>query len=915
MFDHSEFSGLTPRAWLCVGDGYAREDVKAALLGAGATLTSDAVTAPASLALRLLAALGDPSEPVLERAAKGVRQEALRAYLTRPEASAIFPEIRRLMRRRGFLIQLDRAVSGGRLVFSHPEEGSVLAAKVAQVYGESPLRGELFALRGAFELLLEARGLADDAMLFERAAAALATKGWPESVRKPARVVLLYARGLEALERHFFEELSRHLTISEEGSVRSLGRGPVEPARPEPDIGWKWHRWHTLDDAADALAEACDPVHDRVLIPDDPPLRRSLMRALQARGLTAADPRDPTRVRSDEGVKRALLPLRVVARGYARTDVLAWLRATAPTPGLWSQWSREIQSRGIRRGREAYVGGALDGKVEAELAKLHERFGGRLDWSETADRHVALLRRSLPDPRGGSLPPIEAIWTRYFEGLWQSLGRDLDRLGRGRAKCPALYWLERLQERLEQSPPPVEPLRPVSGLGVFRLQQAPPPDGQEVGRLWILGLPPRWFQGEARGDLWWSGRDREALSGEFGVRGSRAVRAERLAVASDWLSRCREAIVLDAAYGWDGQERESLAADLLELPGTAAFFGAKEPEDKGAHARWLPGYGSPRPVQPQRVQMAADAEWSARVIDATELERFSKCGFLGLSEGRWKLDQLDEPDSDLWPTARGTLLHKAVELLVGSWRGGGEGTFGLGAREALDQAWSLTRPRGLLSGERVERHVRDRLVRVLERFMEQERVYRSRSGAVPLALEEKKSLVLDLGPAGQIKGRPDRIDEHPDGLFVMDYKTSSSQPSGSDMLEQGYRLQLPFYALAARGAYTRPVAGVQFVELTRTGGRTRGIFLKRLNGKGPGTLTDTRAKKSLFDVADPDELWSRARDQVEAHVARYRALDFEAKPKKGDADCRLCRSSDLCGRRRVVGEGAESEGEAASEES
>src|SRR5690606_19600278 len=103
-----------------------------------------------------------------------------------------------------------------------------------------------------------------------------------------------------------------------------------------------------------------------------------------------------------------------------------------------------------------------------------------------------------------------------------------------------------------------------------------------------------------------------------------------------------------------------------------------------------------------------------------------------------------------------------------------------------------------------------------------------------------------------------------DGLFVIDYKTSSSQPSGKDMIESGYRLQLPYYALAAMARYGKPVYGVQFVELTRKGARSKGVFLKRFNGKKEGCLTHTRAYTSIFDVEDPAELWSKAREHVEA---------------------------------------------------
>ncbi|MCC7442741.1 MAG: PD-(D/E)XK nuclease family protein [Bdellovibrionales bacterium] len=908
-----ELSGLRPRAWLCVGPGYSREDLKAEVLGAGAALTAEAVTSPAALALRILSAAADPSRgrPAPETAGPGLRQEMLRSYLRGPKAAEVFPEIRRLSRQRGFITKLDRALSEGSLLYSHEAEAEAYVGRLEAAYGASPLRTEMFSLRGAFELMLKARGLADEAGLFRMAAESLETRGWPASLNRPDRVILLCARRLESLERHFFERLGAEVPVVESGLLPCLSRGHGgirEAGRGGPPGSVSWQRWHTLDDACDALAAAClrsmseggDPAAERVLIPDEPATRRSLMRALTSRGIVPADPRDPTGVRRDENVKRALLPLRVAARGFARADVRAWLRAWRAGDPRRAAWAREIHGRGARRGREAYSGGAL-AEVVPWLARLDERFGGRLNWRELAERLVGELRQG----------PVDGRWTRFFEAQLASLGRDLDRIGQGGAKRPALYWLERLQDRLDQSPPPVEGLKPAAGIGVYRLQQAPPAragdaEGPPRGRLWILGLPPQWCAGEARGDAWWSARDREALSAEFEVRGSRAVRDERIAALRAWMAEAQEVIVLDALHSWDGSERESILADLVELPG---FHESSRPEEKGAFVRWLPSLSSLRAAPPQRPRLAADEEWRSRPVEATELDHYSRCAFLGLSDGRWRLQDLDEPDAELLPTARGTLLHRAVELLVGSW---GPRGFGLEPRAALDQAWQEHRPRGLMASDRVTSHAKDKLERVLRVFTEKEMDYRERSGAKTLELESKDPMTLELGgDLGSIRGRPDRVDEHPEGLFVIDYKTSSAQPSGKDMLELGYRLQLPFYALAARGRWARPVAGAQFVELTRAGGRTKGVFLKRLNGKDAGKLTNTRARNSLFDETDPDALWSLARTRIEEHVARLREGRFEADPKK-PGDCASCRSADLCGRLRL-GADAEEQGEPAPE--
>ena len=142
-------------------------------------------------------------------------------------------------------------------------------------------------------------------------------------------------------------------------------RGSPESHEAPESSSWSWQLWHTLDDAAEELAARLaqneaqrDYKQCAVLMPDVPTVRRTLTRALKARGVPLADPRDPTRVKWDEALKRAVLPLQVVARSFDRPDVVSYLGAFHRGPQL-SSWIAEIHSRGIRRGVESYQGGRL----------------------------------------------------------------------------------------------------------------------------------------------------------------------------------------------------------------------------------------------------------------------------------------------------------------------------------------------------------------------------------------------------------------------------------------------------------------------------------------------------------------------------------------------------------------------------
>jgi ATP-dependent helicase/DNAse subunit B len=283
-------------------------------------------------------------------------------------------------------------------------------------------------------------------------------------------------------------------------------------------------------------------------------------------------------------------------------------------------------------------------------------------------------------------------------------------------------------------------------------------------------------------------------------------------------------------------------------------------------------------------------------ITASDLERYSRCAFQALGYQRWRVNDTREPEAELWPDVRGNLLHQAVAKILVSRDA--EGQFTLTAAQVLDEVWSKRKPKGLLQGRRVESYAKYRLAQVLNVFMEKEREFQTRAMSRTRVLDDALRFRVNFGDF-IVKGTPDRIEETDDGLFVMDYKTASGSPSGTDMLELGYRLQLPFYAIAAETELKRPVLGVQFVELNRKGSRSSGIFFAKYNGKEPGKLTKTTSNsKSLLKVQEPEEVWSILRDHILETGRSYIQGKFAAAPKREDKECGTCGLSDLCGFRR-----------------
>ena len=79
---------------------------------------------------------------------------------------------------------------------------------------------------------------------------------------------------------------------------------------------------------------------------------------------------------------------------------------------------------------------------------------------------------------------------------------------------------------------------------------------------------------------------------------------------------------------------------------------------------------------------------------------------------------------------------------------------------------------------------------------------------------------MPTGPR-TVRGLPDRIDlfsnEGKDaGLWIIDYKASTTPYTGKVMLEKKLKLQLPFYAIAAQKQLKQKVLGVQFITLNES---------------------------------------------------------------------------------------------------
>jgi DNA helicase-2/ATP-dependent DNA helicase PcrA len=201
----------------------------------------------------------------------------------------------------------------------------------------------------------------------------------------------------------------------------------------------------------------------------------------------------------------------------------------------------------------------------------------------------------------------------------------------------------------------------------------------------------------------------------------------------------------------------------------------------------------------------------------------------------------------------GSAVHKAVEFYLRR-RAVGNFTSLEDFLKAFDDAW---RNEGFLTREHEEQRKRAG-IEALTRFYHEEEA----SGQKPTDVESEFGFAL--GPT-RVRGRYDRVDETPDGLVVIDYKSSDVTEQKKADQRAKDSLQLKMYALAQKEMTGRMPAYVElrFLESGLTG----------------------RHKPTEEDL-------SEAIEAIEAAAAGIRARRFD--PTPGYQTCRYCAYNQIC---------------------
>ena len=305
-----------------------------------------------------------------------------------------------------------------------------------------------------------------------------------------------------------------------------------------------------------------------------------------------------------------------------------------------------------------------------------------------------------------------------------------------------------------------------------------------------------------------------------------------------------------------------------------------------------------------------------RVWSATQIESFAKCPWSYFSGRLLRLEKLEDPDQDLDPRVRGTILHDALRRFYDAELERADGPVLIreadreraqrGIEVALDAALDAQAYESWLGHPALRDVRRAELRRLLRKYIDfeiddNEKFYNTRSPAfktvrMGAGRHEVAFDDLELNVAGariRLRGSIDRVDESIDDdagrhyVAVIDYKSSEYAVPGRGSpgaWNDGVMLQLPLYAEAMR--MLKPGTDVARLEYrTLSSPATRGkLALVKVDRK----IGDTGPNEK--DVAK----YEAALGHVAAHLIELRAGRFPARPAPSCGCPPYCHARDVC---------------------
>jgi len=599
-----------------------------------------------------------------------------------------------------------------------------------------------------------------------------------------------------------------------------------------------------------------------------------------------------------------------------RLDAVAWelgvpLRIDRPVPlsatavgGLVGLLA-EVVARGapyettLRLFRHRLVGGLEDAAWARARAtrpvgpdawtRIDPR-AAELDWPERATRADlgARFQRTLGAlglPREGLAPPAAATVGLVLRGVQEACRPESDVVSR-RAFLDDVSDLLTL---LTVRPPPSVPASRGRAVEVVAPRAAA---GARVRHLFVLGMNEGALPADLRDDpvLDFADRERARAAGLELAGAARRAQDEVGAFAAALRAADGQALLGVPKRGGGGAllpspflarlgVRETPAPERppasLEEARRAWLRSARPPSGdaevwRSARRAWSielarEGAGPPN-VHDGVTGRSLDA--GERTFSATSLVDLGQCPFRWFGRYRLHLRDVEEADELVTPLLRGRLWHVALERAVARATAAPGPDVRAEVADALDDAFAeAERLAGVPDPDGPAwRRVRGGELRALQRLVRSDAFVRP--GFLPVDVERPFE---GTWRGLQVRGVVDRVDEGPDGVELIDYKSGVSAPKGAQRASgRGWiDVQLPLYLEAAAP------------ELGRSGAPATARYL---SVRAAATLKSVKPGEG---DAELDELAARVR----RHLAEG---DYRLAPDTRREVCRTCELGPVC---------------------
>lgn len=315
---------------------------------------------------------------------------------------------------------------------------------------------------------------------------------------------------------------------------------------------------------------------------------------------------------------------------------------------------------------------------------------------------------------------------------------------------------------------------------------------------------------------------------------------------------------------------------------------------------------------------------TTHVWSATQLEAYAKCPWSWFSQRLLRLDDLDDPDLDVDPMVRGTVMHEALARFYNAARERVGGPVFLRsadldwatpmAVDAFRTAIASTGSLDWLGPPALRPTKQAELERMLVQYIRWEaewgdgqheghfskkQILRTAVHAHEHAFGESEAsgeaedLVLELaGTRFRVRGSIDRVEIGIDDriqdadryVAAIDYKSGVYSTPGSGKAkawDDNVVLQTPLYALVLERATGRRVSRIEY---------------RAIKQRSPALALDlvTIRKEGLREETEKREQLERALEAAGEHVKRARAGQFAALPAPSCACPPFCHAWDIC---------------------